>query len=202
MDAGLAHLWSSQPGLPCGVATEEPDWPAMLRAVDEPVPPPLEATSESVPGQGDGIEVPRDFDYAAAKGRFGRLVERLGETFGCPLDYGHPQDSACFGGITIPAEATRTRAKRTREPSALEVLVSTFGGLATYRPLNDYGNQVVPVHPDDRQRIEDALDGLGYVIVPKAVLDTLYDGPNGWIFGPSPYGKADATWFIRFFDYL
>lgn len=192
------------------VATDEPDWPSILRALDEPVTPPfhdsvtppLQVLLEMVPVQADGIEAPRDFDLSAQKSRFGRLAERLSEAFGSPCDHGHPQDSACFGSILIPVEATRTRAKRTREQYALEVRVSSFGGLATCRPYNAGGNQVVPVHPDDRRRIEEALDALGYRFVPMEVLDTPYDGPNGWVFGPSPYSHAGATWFLRFFDYL
>jgi hypothetical protein len=144
-----------------------------------------------------GVSLPRDFDLTAAKSRFDQLAERLGEDFGA-CGYGHAE-GACFGSIVIPAQATRTRAKRTRVPCALGVLVSSFGGLATYRPVNT-GDHVVPVHPDDRRRIEEALDGLGYQVMPRRVLDLPYDGPNGWIFGPSTYGRTDATWFDRFFD--
>ncbi|MFD0577226.1 hypothetical protein [Dactylosporangium darangshiense] len=208
------------------MTTYEPDWWSMLRALDEPIEPPnirLESMlrpvdeqaapgqyvlveSEAVaqleqlappPGEGDGLEVPRDFDYAAARARFARLVERLSEVYGCPCDPGHPQDSACFGSIRVPAEATRTRTKRTRIPLSVAVLVSNFGALATYKP-SIQGDQVAPVHPDDRQRIEEALTGLGYLVVPDHVLATPYDGPNRWVFG----GIANATWFTRFFDYL
>lgn len=180
------------------MTTEEFDWPGMLLALDEPVPP----RSTPVPGQGDGLEVPRDFDYAATKSRFDQLAARLSEAFGIACDHGQPQDSACFGSIWVPAEATRTRAKRTREPFAVEVLVSNFGGLATYRALNVGWGQVVPVHSDDARCIEEALVGLGYLVVPMDVLDTRYDGPNGWVFGSSPYGKTDVTWLLRYFDYL
>lgn len=196
-------LWSGPifgrpAGYPAVVTTERFDWPAMLLALDEPISP----SSHQGPGQGDGLEVPRDFDYGAAKSRFDRLAARLSGAFGSVCDHGQPQDSACFGSIWIPAEATRTRAKHTREPFAVEVLVSSFGGLATYRALNVTWGQVVPVHQDDARRIEEALVGLGYLVVPMDVLDTRYDGPNGWVFGSSPYEKTDATWFIRYFDYL
>jgi hypothetical protein len=79
----------------------------------------------------------------------------------------------------------------------VDVLVSAFGALATYQPLTQ-GYQVAPVHPKDRQRIEEALAGLGYLVVPDHVLATPYDGPNGWVFA----GTTNATWFTRFFDHL
>lgn len=145
--------------------------------------------------RGETLEVPRDFDLAATQGRFDRLASRLSEAFGCPCESGLAQDSTCFGSITIPGVATRSRTKRTRIPLSLHVSVSNFGGLATYGPSTS-SNQQPYVHPDDRRRIEKALTGLGYLIVPEHILDTPYDGPNGWAFAP------DATWFTRFFDYL
>lgn len=204
--------------------TEDTDWLVLLLALDQPVEPsfnPLselepgqvltmdqlaELTfspqSELEPGQGDGLDVPRDFDLAAAESRFRELVALIEDAFGVPCEHGHPQDSACFGAISIPSEATRTRAKRTRTPFAVEVEVSAFGSLATYHPVGELWDQVVPVQSDDAQRIEGALDALGYVIVPMDVLAMRYNGPNGWVFGPSPYGRTDVTWYTRFFDFL
>ncbi|WP_433261923.1 hypothetical protein ACQPWR_21280 [Micromonospora vinacea] len=196
------------------------DWWSTLRALDEPVAPVvggigresilramvegsmpepmLEASNERVArGEGDGLEVPRDFDHAAAQGRFDRLAERLSETYGRPCDSGLAQDSACFGSIWVPAEASRSRAKRTRTPLPLTVSVSKFGGLATYGASSSSGHRS-HLHPDDRQRIEQALTGLGYLVVPEHILATPYDGPNGWVFGPT----VDETWFTRFFDHL
>ncbi|GAA2191106.1 hypothetical protein [Micromonospora lupini] len=141
--------------------------------------------------------MPRDFDPAPAQGRFARLAERLSETYGYPCDSEMAQDSASLGSIWIPAEASRSRQKRTRIPLSLIVNVSKFGGLATYGASSP-SDQKPYVHPDDRQRIEYALSGLGYLVVPEHILATPYDGPNGWVFGPT----ADATWFTRFFDYL
>lgn len=197
------------------VVVDDADWWSILRSLDEPVAPPERIEGESIlrammegstpepmlaalkermaRGERDGLEAPRDFDFAAAQGRFDRLAERLSEAYGCPCHSGLAQDSACFGSISIPAEATRTRAKRTRVPRSLTVSVSNFGGLATYGPSGQ-----APLHPDDRQRIEQALSRLGYLIVPKHILATPYDGPNGWIFGPT----ENATWFIRFFECL
>jgi hypothetical protein len=102
-----------------------------------------------------------------------------------------------YGSIWIPAEASYSRTKRTRIPLPLCVSVSKFGGLATYGPSTPSGQRSY-VHPADRQRIEEALAGLGYVIVPEHVLATRYDGPNGWVFGP----RTSATWFTRFFGFL
>jgi hypothetical protein len=157
----------------------------------------LAALSEQVARSRGGLEAPRDFDLAATQGRFDRLAERLSEAFGCPCGSGLAQDSACFGSIWIPAEASHSRTKRTRIPLSLGVSVSNFGGLASYGPSTPLG-QVPYVHPDDRHRIEEALAGLGYLIVPEQILATPYDGPNAWVFGPTD----DATWFTRFFDYL
>ncbi|MGC4747056.1 hypothetical protein ACLQ28_15565 [Micromonospora sp. DT201] len=196
------------------------DWWSMLRALDEPVAPVvggigresilramvegvmpepiLAALNERVArGHGDGLEVPRDFDHAAAQGRFGQLAERLSEAYGCPCDSGLAQDSACFGSIWIAAEASRSRTKRTRIPLSLTVRVSKFGDLATYGASSSSGHEP-HLHPDDRQRIEQALTGLGYLIVPEHILSTPYDGPNGWVFGPT----VNETWSTRFFDHL
>jgi hypothetical protein len=210
-----------------GVMTEEPDWWSILRTLDEPVEPLRAISLESVlrpvdgkPGKyqlvgslasellavrneqaarspGARLEMPFDFDIAAARGRFDRLAERLSEAFDWPCSSGLAQDSACFGTVRIPAEASRSRTKRTRIPLSLLVSVSSFGGLACYRPLTPIGG-VPHVHADDRHRISEALAGLGYLIVPEHILATPYDGPNGWVFEPTD----DATWYTRFFDYL
>ncbi|MER7444885.1 hypothetical protein [Micromonospora avicenniae] len=195
------------------------DWWSMLRALDEPV-----AAAESIGresilralvagtmpesmlaalhqrvarGEGDALAAPRDFDHAGTQGRFERLTERLSEAYGCPCDSALAQDSACFGSIRIPAEASRSHTKRTRIPLPLVVSVSAFGGLATYAASSPSDHKPY-LHPDDRRQIEHALAGLGYLVVPEHILAAPYDGPNGWVFGPG----ADATWFTRFFNHL
>ncbi|MFY1615765.1 hypothetical protein [Micromonospora sp. WMMD736] len=196
------------------------DWWSLLRELDEPVPPVehrlspesilramvdgtvpqsvLTAWNERLEsGAGGDLEMPRQFDLAATQGRFDRLTERLSEAFGCQCVAWHPQDSACFGGIEIPAEASRSRTKRTRIPLSLGVSVSNFGGLATYGASAPWGH-TSHLHPDDGARIEEILTGLGYLLVPEHILATPYDGPNGWVFVPTD----EATWFTRFFDYL
>ena len=149
-----------------------------------------------------GLAEPRDFDPVAEQARLNRLAERLSQAYGCPLaaSKGPAQEGALFGGVRIPAEATRTRTKRTRVPLSLTVEVSNFGGLATYRPVYDWSTpwspeSPTPTHPDDRERIEEALTRLGYRVVPTHVLDTPYDGPNS-----DPNFRT--TWYIRFFDIL
>jgi hypothetical protein len=169
------------------MTVDEPDWLSVLRALD----PPVER------GGWVGREVPRHFDRAATQARFDQLAERLSTAYDCPLHAGRGpvQDSSCFGGITVPAEATRTRTKRTRIPLPLSVEVSNFGNLATYGPAYAGANPgtSVPIHPDDRARIEPALTGLEYLIVPQHILATRYDGPNM---------SNDDTWYVRFFSWL
>ena len=147
-----------------------------------------------------GWEVPRDFDQAATQARFDRLAERLSEAYGVPLvaGVGPQQDAALFGGISIPAEATRTRTKRTRVRFPLRVMVSNFGGLAAYLAVHDASTPTVPtppVHPDDRERIEHALTALGHLVVPEHILEARYDGPNS-------HPDSTMTWYARFFDFL
>jgi hypothetical protein len=128
---------------------DEPDWWSLLRALDQPVEPPdipLESVIrpvEGVPGkvvivgsmpesvksalneraargEGDGLEVPRDFDLAAARGRFDRLVERLSEACRCPCESGLAQNSARFGTISISADATPQPHEGHADPVGLE----------------------------------------------------------------------------------
>lgn len=149
---------------------------------------------EKVPGQGD-LECPSGFDHDAAQDRLDRLATLLSEAFGVPCASDFAQDSACFGGVSVPAEATRTHQGRTRKHPSLQVSVSRFGRLATYGSRSRQ-QPALAVHPDDRQRIEQALADAGYVHVPDHVLHSPYDGPNTWALEPP------ATWFSRFFDYL
>jgi hypothetical protein len=174
------------------VTTDDTDWATLFLDLDQPV----------EPRSGEEVERPRGFDRTAAESRFAELAAWIEDAFGVPCEHGYNQDSACFGSVTIPPEATRTRAKRNRTPFAVEVAVSAFGRLAAYHAVGQIWDQAVPVHPDDGQRIEEALDALGYVNVPMDVLATHYDGPNGWIFGQRPYEPTDTTWYTRFFGLL
>jgi hypothetical protein len=159
---------------------------AVLRAADEPM----------VLRQAAGWEFPRGFEVAAAQARFDRLGEQLSEAFGVRVGGGKgpQQDAAYFGDITIPASATRTRAKRTRAGCALAVRVSNFANLATSMSEEHSPDRRQLVDADDQRRIEQALAGTGYVHVPRDVLDEPYDGANSWAF------RNGATWRERFFD--
>ncbi|MET0134175.1 MAG: hypothetical protein ABW215_11345 [Kibdelosporangium sp.] len=143
---------------------------------------------------GEGWDNPLDFNRTAAQARFDRLAERLSETFARPFESsaGPKSDSAGFGDICIPAEFTRTRTKRTREPRYIRVSVSTYGYLATYGTV---GHGRAPIHKDDTRRIEEAFEGLDYVIVPERVLALPYDGIH------SPECCA-MSWYDRFFGFL
>ena len=181
--------------MPGVVVRDESAWLATLRALDEP----------GEPGQSAGLEFPRGFDVAATQLRFERLSARLSEVFGCRLDGGTGpcQDAALFGEIRIPPEFTVTRAKRSRIRFPVIVAVSNFGDLATCRAGQDsvspdtLTSAAPPVHPEDRGRVEQVLNELGYLFVPADVLETRYDGPNQWVFSDS-----HASWFIRYFSFL
>lgn len=198
------------------MTTGGPDWRPRFLALDAPATPvkitrspsihrppetsdpvgsSLEPREQILPG--DGLEVPWNFDLTAARSRFDRLAARLDKDFDCRCARLFAQDSACFGSILIPAEAGRSRTERSRIPLSLWVKVSKFGDLATYGSSPQNGEKA-HLHPDDRQRIEESLTGLGYPVVPAHILAMPYDGPNAWVFGPT----RDATWFTRFFDYL
>jgi hypothetical protein len=212
---------------------EKRDWLAMLRELDEPLPPrepypsvqsfmtPVEgspgtvrlderamlsALSRRAPGDHIGWEIPRNFERAAAQGRFDVLAQRLGEAFGVHLvaPTGPDQDAASFGTIDIPQEHTGARAKKRPDHRfPLAVVVSNFGHLAAYRHVRHSFRSVddpdVPgtpeVHPDDGRRIDEILAVLGYVAVPEDVLDAPYDGPNA-----TPESTMD--WHTRFFGVL
>jgi hypothetical protein len=214
----------------------ESDWLAILRALDEALPPreplpsiqslmePIEGSpgkfrfngqawlsvvgGQKLQGRHVGWEVPQNFDRAAAQARFDMLAERLSDIYHVRLvaGTGPQQDAACFGEIGIAAKHTKTSATHPVFQFPLTVIVSNFGNLVTYHhalvahnPPGDPSTLDVPerppVHPDDQRRVEEVLTALGYVVVPKRVLNARYDGPNA---GPT----SDMTWYTRFFDYL
>lgn len=153
------------------------EWLPLLRELDEPL----------------LVETPRNFDCAATQARFNLLAEQLSASYAVNLvaGAGPEQDAARFGAIEIPAEVTRTRIKRKHPPGPLVVVISSFGNLATYHQ----STPDLEVHPDDQQRVENALTAVGYTVVPEHILAAAYDGPNA-----DP--DLDITWYTRFFDYL
>jgi hypothetical protein len=52
----------------------------------------------------------------------------------------------------------------------------------------------------DRDRVETALVGSGYVVLPEDVLWRPYDGSNEAL--RRFYDERHPSWFIRFFDYI
>jgi hypothetical protein len=99
--------------------------------------------------------------------------------------------------VIVPGEQTATRAKRTRYRHPVAITVSNFGGLATISAVPDPSGGAAPcppVHPDDLERIEPVVTGLGCTVVPEHLLALPYDGPNAT---PS----ATLTWRERYFGY-
>ncbi|WP_406080299.1 hypothetical protein OG468_07010 [Streptomyces zaomyceticus] len=167
---------------------EETDIDAVLRATDR--------------AQGPyHLQFPDGFDHHRALARVQALTERLRADFDCPcvVDTG-VQDASFHATVAVPAEATAA------------------GEQITMR-LTDHGDFAVvaaeqpgcPVDPDeaeasgaltsaDRRTVETAVASLGYVLVPEPALHHPYDGVTSLGTHTSPRGEA--TWWIRFFDYL
>jgi hypothetical protein len=150
------------------MSRDEAELRAALRELDQPV----------AVGQWFGWEFPADFDIVAMQARFDRLADRFGEVFGCKVAAarGPQQDAAYFGALQV---------------ASLSVLVSNFGGLATYLPADG-----ARTHPEDEARVAEVLTGLGYRVVPQQILAHPYDGPNAEF---CPHGM---TWHDRYFSHL
>ncbi|MFI1170166.1 hypothetical protein [Streptomyces melanogenes] len=117
----------------------------------------------------DHLEFPDGFDYPLAKAQATRLKDRLTEDFGqaCPLD-DQIQDASYYFTIAIPAEAAETGVPVT-------VRLSNFGNLAVVTTPGpdshddlDHAVREGALSAADRSRIEAALCGLGYTVVPPA----------------------------------
>jgi hypothetical protein len=119
------------------------------------------------------------------------VAERLERGFGCRCDVdGHVEDASFHGRIDIPAAATTTGQR-------LVIVISNFGGLAVLAVENpgvwDDEEAARLLRRDDASRIREALDDLGYTLVPEGQLWRRYDG----VCGP-----GISTWWDRYFDYL
>ena len=173
--------------------SDSPDWLELLRGLDESV----------QLGQVRGAYVPDGFDLKETQVRFGVLAQRLSDIYGTRLTEpaGPVQDASLFGIITIPDSTSSTCNRATGFKFGIDVLVSSFGGLATVRVSRSAkeGEPYIlpPMHPDDRGRIDEVLTELGYRVVPDEVLGLPYAGPNAWVFG-----SRTATWNTRFFSWL
>ncbi|MEO3745186.1 hypothetical protein [Plantactinospora sp. B5E13] len=142
------------------------------------------------------LEIPANYDHRRARARFKHLSERLDRDFNCQTDVDqHVQDASFHGRIAIPAAATATG-------HPLVIVISNFGGLAVLAVDNpgvwdaEAAGQLL--HPDDSTRIRQALDDLGYTLIPEEPLWQRYDGT--W--DPATFAPGDATWWTRYFDYL
>jgi hypothetical protein len=145
----------------------------------------------------DNLEFPAWYDHRRARARFDQLAARLDADFAgrCRVDR-HIQDASLHGRIDIPATATATG-------RPLVVLISNFEPLTVLAVDNpgawSDAEAAQLLHPDDARRIHTALADLGYLLIPEEPLWQPYDGVcDPAIF--SPWG--DATWWIRYFDYL
>ncbi|MYS80994.1 hypothetical protein [Embleya scabrispora] len=154
---------------------------ALLRALDDP----------------EHLAAPPDYDAVATRERFDRLVERLHADFGCrcPVE-GAAGAASRHGVIVVPAAALAGTGRIT-------LVVSNFGDMVvtSVDAPDDHPVGAAPayVSPADLERVEAALDELGYRIVPEDVLRTTYDGVSRLA---DHYTVEDGpTWWIRFFDY-
>ncbi|MEU9829333.1 hypothetical protein [Micromonospora chersina] len=142
------------------------------------------------------LEFPANYDHRRARARFNQLAQRLDRDFNCQTDVDqHVQDASFHGRIEIPAAATATS-------HPLVIIISNFGDLAVLAVDNPGvwtdKEAAQLLHPDDETRIRQALDDLDYTLIPEEPLWQPYDGT--W--DPAIFGPGDATWWVRYFDYL
>ncbi|WP_203924317.1 hypothetical protein [Rugosimonospora africana] len=144
----------------------------------------------------DHLERPAGFDNHRARIRFDQLVQRLNVYFDghCQAD-GSIQDASLYGRINIPATATATG-------RPLVASISNFGPLAVLSVDNPgvwSDNEAAQLlHPDDAHHVHTALADLHYIRIPEQPLREPYDG----VYDPAILGPSEATWWIRYFDYL
>ncbi|MEU9125738.1 hypothetical protein AB0C96_38995 [Streptomyces sp. NPDC048506] len=149
----------------------------------------------------DHLEFPHGFDRRRALARVQSLVERLQTGFGCQCVVDTAvQDASFHAVITVPAEATGAGERIT-------VRLSNFGDFAVIAAENpgcyldlDEAETEGALTLADRRTAEAAAASLGYVLIPEPALRRPYDGVTPLGEHSSPYGEA--TWWIRFFDYL
>ncbi len=145
----------------------------------------------------DNLEYPRDFDFRATRERFNRLVDRLESDFnGTCLADRHVEDASLHARVDVPAPVTATG-------RVLVVCVSNFGNLAVLA-LDNPGAWTQEeleqtVASSDIERITNALNDLGYVLLAEEPLWTGYSGPSALT---QLGARNGATWWTRYFDYL
>ena len=154
---------------------------ALLKSLDDP----------------EHLEFPADYSDRDTRSRFDQLVARLNTDFSCWCDADrNVQDASLHARVDVPAEATATG-----EP--LIINVSNFGNLAVIAVNNpgvwtrDEFEELLAPH--DAERVYEALDALGYAVIPEEPLWSDYQGPSRLTDLDAAYG---TTWWTRFFDYL
>ena len=146
----------------------------------------------------DHLEFPRGYNHSAARARFDQLATHLEHSFDCTCDVDRQvQDATRHGTIVIPNNATAS-------PDQITITVSNFGNLIV-TSLGDPGaydadEERELLLSDDRDRIEQALNGLGLVAISQHLLEAPYDGKNDSL--RAAYPGHTRTWWIRFFDYI
>jgi hypothetical protein len=147
-------------------------------------------------------ERPEGFDERAAATRFLDLLARLNQTFNCEVaseSWPIVQDCSFYGQARIPASSTETGAD-------IALRVSNFGNLAVYAlellGAYDDAERELLMTERDRDLVETDLADSGYVALPEDVLWEPYDGANQSLRDFYARQPDQATWFIRFFDFI
>ncbi|MFJ6568006.1 hypothetical protein ACIQNU_11310 [Streptomyces sp. NPDC091292] len=152
----------------------------MLRGLDDP----------------EWLEFPAGYDGVEAAASLSRLVAKIDSRFStrCKIDR-DVQDSAQYGRINVPAEATVCGTR-------IVVLVSRFKPLAMVAADNpgaflgtDEARAEGELGASDLEKVEQALAGLGYVVIPEELLTNRYDGAAHLRF----HGSGEPSWWDRFF---
>ncbi len=166
------------------VTESEADQLALLRELDDP----------------QWLEWPQNYDRGESAVRFGALVARLEVDFAArcaATTEQEKQDSSEYGRVTVPGDATVCGTR-------IVVCVSKFGSLALVcadNPGAFLGTQEAQAGGEldsaDLARVNQALVGLGYVVVAEELLESEYDGPSRL----HPHVHR-PTWWNRFFGYF
>lgn len=152
----------------------------MLRRLDDP----------------EWLEFPAGYSGTEAADSFSRLVAQIDSRFStrCEIDQ-DIQDSAQYGRLNVPGEATVCGTR-------IVVLVSRFKPLAMVAADNpgaffgtDDARAEGELDVSDLEKVEQALVGLGYVVVPEELLTNRYDGAAHLCF----HGSGEPSWWDRFF---
>ncbi|MBO1419930.1 hypothetical protein [Streptomyces sp. FH025] len=148
----------------------------------------------------DHLEFPDSFDHPRAKAMLGELARHLDGAFSqpCAMD-DHIQDASYHALVHIPGEATETGV-------GIGIRLSNFGDLAVITVEgpgvhDDLDDAVAKgaLAEADRRRVEAAVRGAGYALVPERLLHRPYDGVTPLAeFTPD----TPPTWWTRFFDHL